>query len=233
MNDFTFFRPSDPLPDSPDRKPTSHPKSEPSAAAKQWTRDNDPADPIFHSALESSCEWAFARQAYDAGAAAKAQESARLAPLCDEHGSGGGARSGCPYCALIEQSRVLSEIDYLCGPPNEMNVSAYDVHCNESLVLDAVRRQIAKAQESAAEIAELKHQHTKTFQDYLEQAAEIERLRLALVTADDVSCLSAQLTLLVNNGYREAVAAARAALADGEKEAECSAAAHAALSKGE
>lgn len=63
----------------------------------------------------------------------------RLAPLCEEHGSGRGARSGCPYCAIIKLTAALSKIDYLCGPPNEMQCSGYDVHCDENAVVEHVR----------------------------------------------------------------------------------------------
>lgn len=124
--------------------------------------------------------------------AAQVQQQAALAPLCEEHGRPGGARSGCPYCALVEQSRVLSEIDYACGPPNEMQVSAYDVHCNEQAVLDAVKRKLA---EQADELFKIKLRLAAA-DEFIEvrckpQAAEIERLtqerddaRRALVLMD-------------------------------------------------
>lgn len=62
----------------------------------------------------------------------------RLAPLCDEHGSGAGHKSGCPYCALVKLSHALSRIDYLCGEPNDMQCSGYDVHQSEDAVVEHV-----------------------------------------------------------------------------------------------
>jgi hypothetical protein len=67
----------------------------------------------------------------------------RLAPLCEEHGSGSGARSGCPYCAILKLQAALSRIDYLCGKPNDMEVSDYDVYYVESEVVKNVERALA------------------------------------------------------------------------------------------
>lgn len=67
----------------------------------------------------------------------------RLAPLCAEHGSGGGTRSGCPYCRMIQMAAALSRIDYLCGEPNEYECSGYDVHCDEDAVVRHVEQRLA------------------------------------------------------------------------------------------
>ena len=72
--------------------------------------------------------------------AARVAELERLAPMCKEHGTGSGTRSGCPYCSLIKQHQALSKIDYLCGPPNDQEVSAYDIHCDEDAVVVSVDR---------------------------------------------------------------------------------------------
>lgn len=59
-------------------------------------------------------------------------------PLCEKHKPNGGTRGGCLICGLENMSRALSRIDYLCGPPNDMEISAYDVHCNEEEVVKRV-----------------------------------------------------------------------------------------------
>lgn len=88
-------------------------------------------------------------------AAERVATLARLAPLCDEHGSGTGRRSGCPYCGLIRLNHALSRISYLCGPANDMQVSAFDVDMHEETVVEQVAALTAENTRLAARVAEL------------------------------------------------------------------------------
>lgn len=62
------------------------------------------------------------------------------APLCVSHQPSGGARGSCLVCGLIANAAALSQIDYLCGEPNEYGVSFYDVSCDEDGVVGRVER---------------------------------------------------------------------------------------------
>lgn len=55
----------------------------------------------------------------------------------------------------IELSYALSRIDYICDKPNEMEVSSYDVHQNEDLVITAVERKLAELVQARHNIDEL------------------------------------------------------------------------------
>lgn len=80
----------------------------------------------------------------------------RATQFCEKHTPTGSFRSGCVTCGLIDLSRALSRIDYLLGPPNHMEVSGYDIHCNEQLVVANVKRkleELTRALQVAAQIA--------------------------------------------------------------------------------
>jgi hypothetical protein len=54
--------------------------------------------------------------------------------------------------ACEEYAAALSRIDYLCEmKPNNMQVSGYDVHCNEKAVVEAVERVVARVAELEAD----------------------------------------------------------------------------------
>lgn len=59
--------------------------------------------------------------------------------VCDKHVATTGTRFGCMICALDAMSTALSKIGYACEKPNEMEVSAYDVHCDEAEVVKQVQ----------------------------------------------------------------------------------------------
>ena len=68
----------------------------------------------------------------------------KAAPLCDEHQPSGGARSSCLVCGLRQMSYAFSRIDYMLGEPNDMEVSDYDLHCDENVVVERLRALLAE-----------------------------------------------------------------------------------------
>jgi len=120
----------------------------------------------------------------------------KLAPLCDKCSSGHGTRSGCPYCAMKKLCAALSQIDYAAeepnaGEPNDMQVSGFDVHCNEDAVvvhvkatLDRLRTSLSGYQSSIrwsinrlSKALHIAPDIVKAMEYYAEQAAQnIERL---------------------------------------------------------
>lgn len=66
------------------------------------------------------------------------------APLCEKHS--GGHRSKCLVCAGQELQSAISRISYIIGEPNEMEVSSYDLHYDETVVVEAVRHKIQTMQ---------------------------------------------------------------------------------------
>lgn len=67
--------------------------------------------------------------------------------FCDQHKPNGGQRGMCLVCACQNLSAALSRISYLCGPPNEMGASLYDVDCDEAAVVERVGRLTARVAE--------------------------------------------------------------------------------------
>lgn len=89
---------------------------------------------------EQSFAWA-AWQAADAAAVARERQATQL---CEKHKPYGGARSMCVICAGEKLQAALSRISYLCGEPNDMQCSDYDVHMNEDAVVEQVAAAIRK-----------------------------------------------------------------------------------------
>lgn len=71
------------------------------------------------------------------------KEAMSAAGFCDRHQPNGGARN-CLVCGCEQMSYALSKISYICGEPNEMQQSEYDVHCNEDAVVYQVQLLIDK-----------------------------------------------------------------------------------------
>lgn len=82
------------------------------------------------------------------------QRHVAAAPFCDEHKPMGGSRGGCLACRLREDAAALSRISYIAGSPNDMGVSAYDLHCLPGAVVEEVRRRVDSLQAEVTTIAE-------------------------------------------------------------------------------
>ena len=63
---------------------------------------------------------------------------------CEKHEPKGGSRGKCVICVLEDFSHVISQIDYLLGKPNEYQVSDYDWHRDEKVVLERLRQKLKK-----------------------------------------------------------------------------------------
>jgi hypothetical protein len=92
-----------------------------------------------------SCDYVYTTDQLRAALAAQAEaltaerDALRdAAPLCETHKPNGGKRGVCLVCACQSLSAALSRISYLCGEPNEMGCGPYDVHCEESAVVEQV-----------------------------------------------------------------------------------------------
>ena len=86
----------------------------------------------------------------------------KAAPLCEDHQPTNGTRSGCMICALIESGAAISRIDYLCGEPNEMEVSGFDMHCDQKVVIEHVRQRLAERAETIERWEAFEHQRRKS-----------------------------------------------------------------------
>lgn len=109
------------------------------------------------------------------------------APLCEKHQPKGGTRATCLVCVCIKLSAAISRIDYALGEPNEMNVSGYDVHCNEDEVVQRARDVWAELAAMKAErdalVAALhasnelqKEVHGIVYQSHLEKGDRLQRI---------------------------------------------------------
>lgn len=90
---------------------------------------------------------------------AELQQQRDSAAWCDKHKPSGGHRATCLVCACEIYSGALSRISYLCGEPNEMGVGEYDLHCDESAVVEQAKlltaeRDALQANLDAAVLAE-------------------------------------------------------------------------------
>lgn len=75
---------------------------------------------------------------------AELDQHKKSAAFCDEHQPKGGQRGLCLVCACQNLSSALSRISYLCGQPNEMQCGPYDIHCDETAVVEQVERLTAR-----------------------------------------------------------------------------------------
>ena len=72
-------------------------------------------------------------------------------PTCEEHRpTGAGSRGTCLICAGQAMQLALSRISYLCGEPNEYELSDFDIHYNPKLVIEQVRAKLASASQQGS-----------------------------------------------------------------------------------
>lgn len=62
--------------------------------------------------------------------------------FCSAHMPRSGKFANCLYCASMEQSAAISQIDYLFGPPNDQAISEYDVHCDPEEVVRRAKKHL-------------------------------------------------------------------------------------------
>lgn len=83
---------------------------------------------------------------------AQLAEQQAAAAWCEKHQPKGGARGQCVICAGYALSAALSKISYLCGKPNEMGASIYDVDCDEDAVVERVKAMRAQLAERGRDV---------------------------------------------------------------------------------
>lgn len=69
-------------------------------------------------------------------------EVQKAAGFCHKHQPNGGARN-CLVCGCEKLSHALSRIAYACEPSNEMEVSSFDLYCDEEAVVCQVKSSLA------------------------------------------------------------------------------------------
>jgi len=82
---------------------------------------------------------------------AEVERLRKATQLCDKHAPNGGTVATCVICSGQKLSYALSRISYLCGTPNEMECSSYDLHYNEDAVVAQVERLRAQQSEPVRE----------------------------------------------------------------------------------
>lgn len=109
------------------------------------------------------------------------------AGFCEKHQPTGGHRN-CLVCGCQALSRTISKIDYAISPKNDMEVSLFDVDCNEERVIRAVELMrderdaaVKRAEDYGAvwtTLSEIVEPIRKCFRDRTMPFAEFQRIAL-------------------------------------------------------